>query len=1202
MGDARHYDENQPVRLEGRREEFRVALKEEIVAAQRQAVSSAVSLSNGRRCANVGSAFQYVFEIDSLLNLPGDAPGDLHVPHRKPLEVTVISVEGSVITLSVQVDLGDFVPSARFQSNLAHLMRRLIERIEGLADKPNPTGDRVIGQRPVSGESVSVSNLELYSDKQTPNENQVKAIASSLGRDTTFVWGPPGTGKSRTIGSIGEQLFLRCRSLLLVSHTNSAVDHALWHIAKSVGLSELEEGKVIRVGDTKDSRILDCPDLLASTHVERRSAELVHRRNEVEVELRLITKRVKDLTSKIDVAEWVQLAPADIEEMEGELNILAESEVKLQGIRAELEQLAKQSPYWAKAARRADVAERKSREAQALDVEILRKRDRYAEVEAVNKTASNLFNEANSIYSETSSVGWLVRQWRRLPSPDEQRKVVEARRIGLESCTAAVERASRSLSATENAQWELLQEVASFQKKYGAPAVDILAQATRHKEVSARVRSEERENWESCTNRRTLLQKRIAENLRILRAGGLSDAVTASPEDMLKAIKEAYERAKKYVADSDIEELDRERSKLNSELQGLEEELCHINDTLACVEESVIAEATVVATTLTRAYLRDAIQARRFDTVILDEASMAPIPALWVAASLADKNAVVVGDPEQLPPIVLSENELAKKWLGRGVFDEAGLGTEANQSVPYLIQLTTQYRMHPEVSAIPNALFYGGRLENDPSTLDESSLDNWYNREWGHDYPVLLVDTGIVDAWVTSVAQGSRSSRLNFLSATICMDIARQLLRDDRPPASQEQEKRILIGCPYKPHNKLLDLLIRDEGLQDEIKAGTAHAFQGAESDVVIFDLVNDKPHWRVGMFMQKNDVNTKRLLNVALTRARHRLIVVGDFEYVSKNAKKAFLGTHLVPFLTKNYACVSALDVVPCGLSARAAKAQSNVFGGDLVPKEDRIVVTQEEFYGYLRRDISRSERRIVIYSPFMTSNRIGQLEAALRGALDRGIGIFVITKPHSERSSGVSEYRAIENSLLNWGIVVVHKKGMHEKLVFCDNNVLWSGSLNPLSFRDTQEIMERRFSAAVVSEFAQKLRLDELVGEYKNGPPSCPYCESTVIASEGRNEPYYWKCIEKNCFTRSIDEPPILDGIIVCSNCGGKVRIGEWGDEVMWRCNENNRHRQKIARTHLRLPKMRAIIPKKMLRKLDKQFGIELPSNRDESQGSLF
>jgi len=56
------------------------------------------------------------------------------------------------------------------------------------------------------------------------NEAQDAALGSSLGRDITFIWGPPGTGKTQTIGSIGEQLYRRRRSVLLVSHMNTAVD------------------------------------------------------------------------------------------------------------------------------------------------------------------------------------------------------------------------------------------------------------------------------------------------------------------------------------------------------------------------------------------------------------------------------------------------------------------------------------------------------------------------------------------------------------------------------------------------------------------------------------------------------------------------------------------------------------------------------------------------------------------------------------------------------------------------------------------------------------------------------------------------------------------------------------------------------------------------------------------------------------------
>jgi hypothetical protein len=180
------------------------------------------------------------------------------------------------------------------------------------------------------------------------------------------------------------------------------------------------------------------------------------------------------------------------------------------------------------------------------------------------------------------------------------------------------------------------------------------------------------------------------------------------------------------------------------------------------------------------------------------------------------------------------------------------------------------------------------------------------------------------------------------------------------------------------------------------------------------------------------------------------------------------------------------------------------------------------------------------------------------------------------------------LENTLTDWGAVVIHKQRMHEKLLFIDDAILWEGSLNPLSFKDTEEHMERRFSKKVFSDYARTLHLYDLIDEYDSGSPRCPICDSEVVACEGKDEPFYWRCVEKDCYTRSIDQPALRGGIINCNRCGGKVEYGEWGGKSAWRCLENRRHHQKMARTHLRLPKMRAIIPKRYLLKLDKQFNI--------------
>jgi AAA domain len=270
---------NDEPQLGGVLNEFRTALREEIFAAQRSSSSNALPLSNGRRIGQVGAAFQYAFSVDSVLNVPDDAPGDLIVPGKERLPATIVSIEGLTITISVAVDLGNFVSSARLQTDLTFLLRKLIERIEFLNGKSNPAGDRILAFTEASGvnESISLDGL---------NTEQNLAVASSVGRDTTFIWGPPGTGKTKTIGGIGETLFNKQRSLLLVSHTNTAVDGAMLQIAERLG-SQVKDGAVIRVGVPKDERLKEHPDLLLETHVERRSKGISSRISALEQEKKL---------------------------------------------------------------------------------------------------------------------------------------------------------------------------------------------------------------------------------------------------------------------------------------------------------------------------------------------------------------------------------------------------------------------------------------------------------------------------------------------------------------------------------------------------------------------------------------------------------------------------------------------------------------------------------------------------------------------------------------------------------------------------------------------------------------------------------------------------------------------------------------------------------------------------------------------------
>ena len=504
-------------------------------------------------------------------------------------------------------------------------------------------------------------------------------------------------------------------------------------------------------------------------------------------------------------------------------------------------------------------------------------------------------------------------------------------------------------------------------------------------------------------------------------------------------------------------------------------------------------------------------------------------------------------------------------------------------------------RMLPEIAEVVNP-FYGNQLINAYTKPEDyrgyETFKKWYAKDLKYDNPVVLVDTASLNAWVTSVVKSGNTSRLNFMSATVAVDIAEQLFSPDRPEI-EGGTKRVLIVSPYRAHAKLVNILLKDIAtLNNEVVSGTAHSFQGAEADVVIFDTVVDEPHFKVNLFMQSQDEELKCLLNVALTRAKFRLFIIGDFDYCQKRGGKAFLGKTLIPGLLKRFPRIDARDIVPEGLAARAAKAQISAIGGKIDPESERIVVTQEYFYRVLSGDVERAKNRIIMYSPFVTLDRVSFLLPMLQAAIERGVKIYVITKVLEERSR--AERAVIENieaRLAAVGIVVIHKLRMHEKLVFVDDDVTWLGSLNPLSFSNTQEIMERRRSKVVQKDYFQVLRLQELISAYGTPEEICPVCGCEMMAAEGADQPYYWRCVNKDCFTRGIDEPHPVDGVIRCSNsgCNARVEFGYWGNDPHWRCMANRQHRQKIRKANLRLPKMAALVPHSERSKLCKLLKIE-------------
>ncbi len=1164
--------------LTGRLAEFRAALRQEIDAASRDAASSAVGLVHGRRIGRVGGNVHYLFEMDNALSLPGDAPGDLFLPNRDPLDVSVVAVDGMVITLSVPEDLGPLVPSARLHGSLKLLMRKLIERIETKVDLPNVVGDRLLGA------DVHGSPALVDEKPYGLNPEQNRALAASLGFDATFIQGPPGTGKSKTIGAIATAL-LRCdRSVLIVSHTNGAADRALLRMNEYMGDEERRQGLVIRLGDPKDIQLQEQqPDLLLSTQVERRTQALVDKRTGLQHVREQWTEKVKGLCKTIELCEWMRVAATDIEQMHRDLDDLRTCETEVKKLQDVLQGLESQAQYYEKVRADAEQIEKNTSRLGQVAKLIDAARSEIAQGTETMERIDTELGQARALLVETCTVNWLARKWEGLPDPQEQTERLRALGDALAEQGLTLDEVKAKLHALEEEQEVLTETGRHLQQSYCCEPAELLREVHAYdaqvRETTAKIQDLRRDLQSNTVRLQNLQRPRMSVLVQL----GLAEDGADSVEGMLARIEPAYQRAVDMTKDEELDALVSDRDACNAQIRTIETELRAIEEDLKRVEQLVIEAARVVATPLTRAYLQDSIQGRTFDTIIIDEASMAPIPALWVAANVATSNVVIVGDPKQLPPIAISTQELAQKWLGTDIFEAAGICS----GHPSFVQFKEQYRMHPDISAVVNALIYEGELA-DADKAREIRDPEWYSHAWRYDRHLLLIDTGSLNAWVTNVRHDHELSRLNFLSAAVCIDIAEQLLREGREPADVGSEPRILIVSPYSAHARLLELMIEEQKLSAEVRAGTVHSFQASEADVVILDLVDGEPGWKTAVFMADHDRDMRRLLNVAITRAKCRLLVVGDFGYAQKKARKAFVGRELIPFLDDRYKRVSALDVIKSGLGAKAARARATVYGGAVAPHEAGIVVTEEEFDGYLREDIVRAQQRIIVYSPLIRRNRLSLFEPQLKAAVERGAQVYVITKPSSDRGKReVAHCQWLEKTLEEWGIRVIHKQTMHQKLIFIDDSVLWEGSFNPLSYGDTEGYMERRISKRVVEEYEKTLRLHELLQAYANGSPACPICQSEIVACEGEDTPYFWRCVCDGCYTRGIDQP-LEDGIITCVRCGCPVEYGEWGGRPAWRCTKDRHHHQKLTESHLRLRRLHALIPPEQLRRVHVYLGL--------------
>lgn len=361
-----------------------------------------------------------------------------------------------------------------------------------------------------------------------------------------------------------------------------------------------------------------------------------------------------------------------------------------------------------------------------------------------------------------------------------------------------------------------------------------------------------------------LTEKLSDEGLQVLRIGNISRVdekivshtleaqIAAHPEskNIKKVRKEAAEarrQAMKFKRRFGQEER-RERGHLFRQAGELSGWANRLEDLLV---ENILDSAQVITCTLVGS-THKALGNRTFRTVVIDEAAQALEPATWIPITRASK-VVLAGDPFQLPPTVKSEA------AGKG-----GLRTTLIEKclirLPFTSLLTVQYRMNRHIMQFSNDWFYEGKLVAAERNADHSL-------EMDLPAPVIFIDTagtGFEEHFNEKSHSRYNPDEFQLLCEHLIQLV--QAYKDKTLPS-------FALISPYKEQVlHMQNTAAADPFLKDvPLDINTIDGFQGQERDVIYISLVRSNPKCEIGF------LSDYRRMNVAMTRARKLLVIVGD-------------------------------------------------------------------------------------------------------------------------------------------------------------------------------------------------------------------------------------------------------------------------------------------------------------------------------------
>ncbi len=311
-----------------------------------------------------------------------------------------------------------------------------------------------------------------------------------------------------------------------------------------------------------------------------------------------------------------------------------------------------------------------------------------------------------------------------------------------------------------------------------------------------------------------------------------------------KAIRE-LRSAKRRGSDSYHQKLDRLKSR-ETELE------LRINN-------HIFNSARVISCTLAGSASR-VLEGMKFATLFIDEAAQALEAACWIAIRKANR-VIFAGDHCQLPPTVKCL-EAIKGGLARTLMERI---VQSNPQVVTLLKV--QYRMNDDIMRFSSEWFYHGEVESAPEVKYRSILDL--------DTPMTWIDTAQLDIEAHEELVGETYGRINRAEAHLTIDTLQQYF--ERLGRQRVIDERLDVGIisPYRAQVQLLRRMLRKSAyfkpLKQLISVNTVDGFQGQERDIIVISLVRANDEGQIGF------LRDLRRMNVAITRARMKLFILGD-------------------------------------------------------------------------------------------------------------------------------------------------------------------------------------------------------------------------------------------------------------------------------------------------------------------------------------